>query len=144
MNDLRILCLAVATFIGCASQRPTIPTVAIAQISPVEILRAAPQSGVPVEYRLDVTNPLDHPVTLTSVEIETVGMAGAYKMKRVRHTFSREIPPRTTDTIALRAWVQPLQETMAGRITSPVMVRGIARFESMGRAIQSAFTARLQ
>ena len=102
------------------------------------------QRGIPVEYQLDVTNPLDHSVTLLSVEIETVGLSGGYTMKRVRHEFAQEIPAHTTATIPIRAWVQPLQETETGQVVNPVMLRGIAKFDSMGRMTRSAFTGRVR
>lgn len=131
------------TLIGCASAPSLVPTVTIAQISAAAPLQIATQSGVPVDYRLDVTNPLDHPVTLTGVEIETVGVSGAYMMKRVRHPFAHVIPPHGTASIDLRAWVYPLQQTDSGQVASPVMLRGIARFDSMGTTIRRAFAGRL-
>lgn len=150
VNHARYLFCAVllATLIGCASRpatgRTARPTVTIAQTSAVAPLRVALQGGVPVDYRLDIANPLDHSVTLTSVEIETVGLSGGYTMKRVRHAFAQIIPAHTTATIALRAWVQPLQETDTGQVASPVMLRGTARFEAKGSMIQSAFAGRAQ
>ncbi len=150
LSPARLLSFAAlgAALIGCASRPATrrvlAPTVTIAQTSAVAPLRAAPQTAVPVDYRLDVTNPFDYSVTLTSVEIETVGVSGGYAMNRVRHSFARVIPPHTTATIELRAWVQPLQETDTGQVVNAVMLRGTARFLSFGSTIQSAFTGRLR
>lgn len=145
VNRIRLLVFAalIASLIECASRQTMVPTVTIAQTSAVAPLRVEPKSAVPVDYRLDVTNPLDHSVTLIAVEIETVGLSGGYMMKRVRHTFARSIPPHATATINLRAWVQPLQETDTGQVVSAVMLRGIAKFDSMGSPIQSAFAGRL-
>lgn len=136
--------LFLATFVaGCASQTPA-PTVIIEQTSSVAALRVeTPSGGLPVDYRLEVTNPLDNPVTLTAVEIETVGVSGAYMMKRVRHQFAQVIPAHGTTSIDLRAWVYPLQETDSGQVASPVMLRGIARFDLMGTTIRRAFASRL-
>jgi hypothetical protein len=104
----------------------------------------ATQTAVPVDFRLDITNPLDYAVTLTSVEIETVGASGGYTMKRVRHAFSQEIPANTSANIPLRAWVQPLQMDERGRVSSPVMLRGTARFDARDTTIQTAFTGRVR
>jgi hypothetical protein len=117
--------------------------VTIAQTSRVETIRAAHQTAVPVEFHLEITNSLDHPVTLVGVELETVGESGGYAMQRVRHKFAKVIPARAKEAIDLRAWVRPMQETDTGRIVTAVMIRGTARFESMGSTIQSAFTGRL-
>jgi len=136
--------LLLAAFVaGCVS-RPPGPTVSIEQTSSVAALRVeTPSGGLPVDYRLEVTNPSDDPVTLTSVEIETVGVSGGYMMKRVRHRFGRVIAPHATVTIDMRAWVHPLQESDSGQVVSPVLLRGMARFESMGRTLHRAFTGRV-
>ena len=109
----------------------------------MQTVRTASETAVPVEFRLDIENPLDHPITLLVVEIETVGETGGYFMPRVRHTFSQEIEAHATETLNVRTWVQPLLETDMGRIVTDVMIRGTARFDSNGTTIQSAFTGRL-
>ena len=123
------------------------PTVTIAQTSKVSPVRsgsgAASSTAVPVDFRLEVANPLDHAVTLTSVEIETVGASGGYLMQRVRHRFAQLIPAHGKVSLDVRAWVQPLQETDRGQVVSAVMLRGTARFESNGNTIQTAFAGRL-
>ena len=151
--------LLVSVALGCASasspdavESSSSPTVVITQTSKVVNLQNASrdplgvgtQSTAPVDYQLDVSNPYDHPLTLLSVEIETVGASGGYALKRVRHTFTREIAARSTAEIPLRAWVQPLQLTDSGQIASPVMIRGVAKFESKGSTLRTAFTARFQ
>lgn len=138
-----LLLFFAALLAGCVSSPPA-PTVSIEQTSSVAAIRVeTPGGGLPVDYRLEVTNPFDDPVTLTSVEIETVGVSGGYRMNRVRHRFGRVIAPHATVTIDMRAWVHPLQESDSGQVVSPVLLRGTARFESMGRTIQRAFTGRV-
>lgn len=107
-------------------------------------IRAADQTLVPVTYNLEVTNPLNNQVTLTSVQIETVGLSGSYSMKPVRHSFTEVIPAHGTALLAIRAWVQPLQMNEQGKLSSPVMLRGTAHFTSMGKALHSGFAQRLQ
>jgi len=128
---------------ACASQPADRPAVTIAQVSPLRPVRTAAETTIPVDYRLDVTNPLEHPVTLVGVEMETVGESGGYSMHRVRHRFSQSIPAHGKVSIDLRAWVQPLQITDTGQVVTAVMLRGTARFESEGSIIQSAFSQRL-
>jgi hypothetical protein len=136
--------------IGCASAG-TSPQVTISQVSKVEPVRLAVRTldpsvpnGVPVDYEIHVTNPFDYPVTLTSVEVETVGTAGAYSMKRVRHAYSLNIQPRSAAVLPIRTWVQPLQDTDAGDVNGPVTVRGLASFTSQAGATKSSFAARVQ
>ena len=114
----------------------------IAQISAVDPIEAATNAQVPVDYRISITNPLEHPVTLTSLEFETVGGSGGYAMKRVRHTFTRVIPARGSDSFQVRAWVQPLQISDRGDVTVPVMLRGTALFDANGTPMRTAFASR--
>jgi len=128
---------------ACASAPSVQPRVVVAQTSRVQPLRTLTETAVPVEFRLDIENPLDHQITLLVVEMETVGETGGYFMPRVRHTFSKAIDAHKTESIDVRTWVRPLQETDAGNIVTAVMIRGMARFDSNGTTVQSAFTARL-
>ncbi|HVS32611.1 MAG TPA: hypothetical protein VMS98_14295, partial [Thermoanaerobaculia bacterium] len=122
----------LALMAACATQpaRRSVPEVSLVQVSPLPNARVESASGLPVQYQLKISNPSDQPVKLMSVEVESVGYSGAYEMKRVRHVFDRTIPAKSTATIELRAWVQPLQADTSGRVNSPVMLRGSARFES--------------
>ncbi|MEA2339324.1 MAG: hypothetical protein QOE82_3331 [Thermoanaerobaculia bacterium] len=146
-----MLFLLLAVF-GCASGGPgTSLRVTISQVSRVEPLRIAAlpldpsvAHGVPVDYEIKVTNPFDHAVSLTSLEVETVGSSGAYSMKRVRHAFSLAINPRSDAVVPIRAWVQPLQDTDTGDVNGPVTVRGIATFTTDAGPMTSRFAARVQ
>lgn len=147
-----ILFLLIAS-LGCAAGGParTSPTVTISQISQVAPVRLAElpldmsvAHGVPVDYEIKVTNPFDYPISLTSVEVETVGSSGAYSMKRVRHAFSLVIDPRSAAVLPIRAWVQPLLASDTGDVNGPVTVRGSASFTSEAGAIKTGFAARVQ
>jgi hypothetical protein len=139
--------------IGCASGGPvqTSPAVKISQASKVAPLRLAVlplgetvAHGVPVDYEIEVKNTFDYPVSLTSVELETVGTSGAYSLRRVRHVFSVVIKPQSAAVLPIRAWVQPLQETDSGDVNGPVTVRGVASFASDTGVMKTTFAARVQ
>jgi hypothetical protein len=148
--------LLLAALFGCASGGPaTSPQVTISQASKVAPIRLAelpvdpmqPPSeshGVPVDFEIKVTNPFDYPVSLTSVEVETVGAAGAYSMRRVRHAFSLTINPKSAAVVPIRAWVHPLQATDAGDVNGPVTIGGLASFTSEAGAMKTHFAARVQ
>lgn len=140
------LAAVVLVVTGCATQTGTAaaPEVTLVQQSAVPNARVEAASGVPVQFQLQISNPLDHAVTLVSVEIESVGQSGAYELKRVRHLFDRVISARSTDAIALRAWVQPLQADVRGTVGGPVMLRGSARFESEAGVLRRNFVGRGQ
>ena len=136
--------------IACASQpsgtATGAPDVVLSQTSqmPMHGAVADPRSGIPVTYRLEITNPFDYPVTLVSVEIESVGTSGAYALRRVRHAFSQVIPPRSKESLDFRAWVHRLQVDTRGQSDSPVNLRGTARFESEAGVMRRNFVARGQ
>ena len=145
MRNALALSLSLVTLVGntgCASSPSSRPTVTLTERSEVDIVAAVATTAVPVDYRLDVANPLPANVILKSVEIETVGLSGSYQMKRVRHQFEQIIPAGSTASVNLRAWVIPLQETAGGRIGNAVMVRGSARFDLHGRTLRTQFVAR--
>ncbi|HEY0372636.1 MAG TPA: hypothetical protein VGD79_11580 [Thermoanaerobaculia bacterium] len=120
------------------------PTVSLKQVSAVQDINVSSDSKLPVDYRVTIDNPRDHPVTLTAIEIETVGQSGGYFMSRVRHPFSRTIQAKSSDTIDFRAWVQPLSKDQRGDVTGPVMLRGTARFDSPAGSLRTNFVTRGQ
>jgi hypothetical protein len=101
-------------------------------------------NGYPVDYQIEISNSLDHPVTLTLLEVETVGDSGAYSLRRVKHAFKRDIAARGSDAFQIRAWVRPLHVNEMGESTGPVTLRGIARFDSPKGIMKSAFAMRVQ
>jgi hypothetical protein len=150
MNRLLIAALA-AMLAGCASTASLRPTVKLTQTSVVDpvtgisrnVTSTRDSEAVPVDFQIEVTNPLEHPVTLTSVEMETVGQSGSYALRRVRHAFTEVIPGRGSKTLQLRAWVHPLQASDQDQVQTPAMIRGVAQFDSAGTTLKTAFVERL-
>lgn len=143
---VRSLCVLLAIAIAsCASSAagPKPPDVKIVQVSKVPLIRAD-TAGLPMEYQLHITNTDDEPITLTSVEVESVGNSGAYTLKRVRHVFDVQIPPNASQQIDFRAWIQRLQTDVAGEAGSPVLLRGSATFESASGSVRRNFVGRGQ
>lgn len=136
--------LLVLFTVACASSSDQALAVRLVQVSELPNSRVESASGLPIYYQLQVSNDLSYPVTLVSVEVESVGQSGAYELKRVRHSFDRVIGANSTDSIDLRAWVQPLQADVSGRVSSPVMLRGSAQFESTGGVLRRNFVGRGQ
>jgi hypothetical protein len=145
-NSLRLIAVVVLC-LGCSSvaqQDPTRPSVTLKQLSEVQPLLIHPDSGVPMEYRITITNPLDEPIHLVGIEIESMGVSGAYSMNRVRHRFDRTIAARSFDEVDIRAWVKILQQTDRGLVENPVLLRGVARFASHEGEIKAHFVSRVQ
>ena len=135
--------LLIVSALACASQSGS-PEVSIKQLTRVAPLRISVEGGLPVDYEIEINNPFDHGITLTAIEIETVGDSGAYSMKRVRRAFSQDIAAHSAATVGFRAWVQTLLEGETGVVSSATSVRGVARFNSAAGKTQTPFTARVQ
>jgi hypothetical protein len=138
---------AVVLLAACASsssQRTLVPGVKLAQVGSVPEMLVDSVSGLPVDFRVDIDNPAEEAVTLVSIEVEAVGNSGAYAMNRVHHAFSRLIPAKSSETVSFRAWVQPLSRDQKGDVSSPVMLRGTARFQTASGVIKRNFVSRGQ
>ena len=141
----RIVCVVALVLSGCTSAMPAgKPSVAIRQISNVASIQIPLAAGLPVDYEIEITNPLSIPVTLTSIELETIGASGAYEMKRVRHAFALIIQSQTSAVVPVRAWVHTLQNTDSGAVEGTAKVRGIASFSSEAGVLRTAFATRVQ
>lgn len=140
---MRVAALFSLLVVACASQQAS-PPVTIAQTTAVAAYQVRIPGGVPVDYEVKVTNPFNHPITLKSLEIETVGASGAYAMKRVRHAFDLTIEAHSVSTVPIRAWVERLQQTDSGDGNAPATLRGVARFDSPNGVLRTAFASRVQ
>jgi hypothetical protein len=79
---------------------------------------------VNIQYRLTVTNPTDQPITLSRLELQTLG-PGAYSL----HTSSPmniKVPTRGTTSTTLSAWAYARGGYLAS--TEPVTLRATAYF----------------
>ncbi|HET7433099.1 MAG TPA: hypothetical protein VFN10_00155 [Thermoanaerobaculia bacterium] len=140
----KVIVVLVLIAAACASSTSSGPAVSIEQTSSVAALLAETATRVPVDYQLKIANRFDRPLVLRSVEIETMGVAGAYALPRVRHVFNTTVAPREATTVNLRAWVQPLVMTNEGQVVTSVLLRGVATFDDGGKRVKSAFTTRAQ
>lgn len=146
-----LLAALIATLAGCAPTATLRPAVKLTQTSAVEPVGGISRTvntprgseAVPVDFQIEISNPLKHPVTLTSVELETVGETGSYALRRVRHTFSEVIPGRGSKKLQLRAWVRPLQASDRDQVQTPAVVRAVAQFDAAGTTLKTAFVERL-
>lgn len=142
----RALIVLVLAAAGCAVQTSGVAVleVTLVQVSNVPDIRVNVVGGLPMEYRLNIANPFEYPVTLVMVEVESVGDSGAYGMKRVRHAFNRTIAAKSHDAVDFRAWVYPLQADTRGSINNPVMLRGSAQFQGPAGLMRRNFVSRAQ
>lgn len=133
-------------FLACTSQQGAdspAPEVRIEQVGRLMALGVQPSGGIPMQYRLTITNPLDHEVRLVSVEVQSVGGAGGYTMNRVRHAFDQVIAARGSHHLDFRAWVRVATEGEMRSVDHPVLIQGLARFAGPAGSMTRNFSARV-
>jgi hypothetical protein len=138
--------LALLGLVGCASSaggRDRAPHVTIQQAGDVLAMGVQPRGGIPMEYVVIIENPFEHEVTLRTVQIESVGEAGGYSLNRVRAPFEQIIAAGATRELPIRAWVRVLTESDVRSVDHPVLLRGLAHFDSPTGAMTRQFTARV-
>jgi hypothetical protein len=100
--------LSILLLGGCASQMNNTkvdiaqPQVEIQQLSSVPIVAEQVTGGMPVQYRMSVTNAAQVPITLRRVAMRSMG-SGAYTVQPTSKPYSLVIAPGATETFDL--WV---------------------------------------
>jgi hypothetical protein len=92
---------------------------------------------VPVEYQLVMTNRTGQPLTLRNLNLQTVG-AGAYRLRTGDTPMNQPVAANGTTAMKLSMWGQSNGSYL--RMSDPVTIRGIARFDSPSGPITKIFT----
>ena len=119
----------VVLLAGCASSTPSSgPDVKVhlEQVSgPPDVYYFA--GPVNIQYRLSITNPVNEPLTLTRLDLQTLG-PGAYSLRTENTPMNLKVPPNTTASYVISVWGR----ARGGYLSSgePVTIRGTAYFQS--------------
>lgn len=123
--------LAIVLLAGCASNMsssgPPV-SVRVSQMNASSNVFYFP-GPVPLEYAVTITNPTDVPLTLTSLDLQTIG-PGAYFLRTAPTPMNLSIAPHATATYAISVWGRSRGGYIAS--TEPVSLRGIAYFKGAG------------
>jgi hypothetical protein len=117
---------------ACASQHNNASAVAEPEIV-LEQLSSAPASaehvtgGIPVQFRLSVTNTAGFPITLKRLDMQSVG-AGGYDVSPTSLPFSVVIAPG--ETVSVDFWVPAYATTSVVGVNGAVAVRLTSQFQS--------------
>ena len=117
-----VLLLALA---ACATSGAPEVTVGLEQLTSFSDLRFA--GPINVEYRVTATNPTDAPVTLTRIDIKTVG-PGAYVLRTPTQPVNLTVPAKSSASVTITA-----RGSAAGgnaNSAEPVTVRATAYFDT--------------
>ena len=80
---------------------------------------------VALQYQVRVTNPTNDPVTLTRLDLETIG-SGAYFLRSSGTPMNLTIPPNSTQAYTISVWGRARGGYLAS--SEPVTLRTVAYF----------------
>lgn len=134
-----LVALAVLTFaVSCAATRSDSglgntkvavvkPEIALAQISSIPHAARHVEGGIPVHFALRVSNRFGEPITLKSVNLQSVGV-GAYEVSSTR-PFQTKIQPDAEETVEFWMPANVSTSTIVG-VNGPVTLRATLYFDS--------------
>ncbi|MCU1350338.1 MAG: hypothetical protein JWO56_3368 [Acidobacteria bacterium] len=140
--------VAALTLTACASGRPesglgkatvavTDPEIQITQLSMVPGAARYISGGLPIKYVVKVANHDKQPITLTRIDVQSIG-AGAYTLNPTSRPFKMKVAP--DGLMAAEFWVPAVIDdiTVYGA-NGPVTLRCVAQFDSPVGQFQRVF-----
>ena len=102
-----------------------------------------PEGPIEVQYRLEIANKADVPLTLKRLTLQTVNpQGGAYTLTSPRdHYFNNVIPARSVQSVEFSAHAYGYGRSL--RENEPVTVRGVAYFQSPSGYVNQPFVREL-
>jgi hypothetical protein len=114
----------------------------------IEQLHGPRQAGFPygafeVQYRFEIQNRADVPLTLKRITLSTVNPEGGpYSLTAPRdYHFNKIIPAKSAE--AAEFWARAYGYGRSMRDTEPVTIKGVANFQSPGGYLNKVFVAEI-
>jgi len=141
MKRATLLALAVC-LAACASSQPSKGpnvTVELAQLTSANDVFYM-RGPVSIQYQLAITNPTSQPLTLTRLDLQTLG-PGAYSLRANGTPMNLTVAPNSTSDYTISVWGY----SNGGYLTSsePVTLRGTAYFKGASGAFMKVFNENL-
>jgi hypothetical protein len=101
-----------------------------------------PEGNFEVQYRLEIGNRADVPITLSRVELVVVNPpGGAYSITQRAYYFHKTINPH--ESAAIDFWAKATSVGQSRRTNEPVTLRGTLYFESPNGNLRHVFVKEL-
>ena len=102
-----------------------------------------PVGGFEVQYRLEIANRAEVPLTLKRITIQTVNPSGGAYTLTAPHDyyFNKSIAAKSTD--AIEFWARAYGYGRSMRDSEPVTIRGVAYFQSPSGYVNQVFVREL-
>ncbi len=120
------LTLAILLFACASSNQSSGPNVSL-QLEPVNAPRDVFYFAGPVnlQYRLTINNPTNQPLTLSRLDLETIG-PGAYSLRTSATPMNLKVGPNGTSSYLISVWGRTRGGYLAA--SEPVTIHGTAYF----------------
>ena len=135
----RFVICAVLVLAACASNKTDDvpdPDFALTQLSRLPDVAEHVTGGIPVQYRLYIGNHATMPITLKTLNVQSVGM-GAYDVPSTTRNF--DVPIQPDKSAEVEFFVSAIAQTTILGANGPVTLHGIATFELGGIKFQKSF-----
>lgn len=132
--------LSILLIAGCASQSNNTkvdiaqPQVRIEQLSSVPLAAQHVTGGVPVQYRMSITNAAQIPITLKRVDVQSIG-DGAYVVQPNSKPFALAIAPGATETVEF--WVPATAVVSVAGANGAVALQLRTQYDSSAGSFQN-------
>jgi hypothetical protein len=132
--------LSMLLFGGCASQVTNAkvdiaqPEVTIEQLSSAPLVAEHVTGGMPVQYRMSITNTAQIPLTLKRVEMRSMG-SGAYYVQPTSKPYSLVIAPGATEAFDL--WVPAYATTSVAGANGAVALQLRTQYDTSSGSFQN-------
>ncbi len=114
--------------LGKATVKLVEPEVIITQLSVLPMIARDMTGNIPIHYQVRVANRSGEPITLTRIEVRSIGQ-GAYTLTSQTHPFKQKIAPSGYEIVDFWAPAFIDDPTVYGA-NGPVTIRTVAHFDS--------------
>ena len=132
---------ALLIFAGCATNNTSgnkvpDPEVKLDQTSTVPGAAEYVVGGIPVSFRMQVTNRAAIPITLKRVVVVSVGEAGGYIVRQTQLPFSLTLTPGASDSVTFTVAAESLGLNVTG-VNEPVTIRVTSVYDTSEGTLQN-------
>ena len=131
-------------FLACTSAAPAVtpPEIDFVQLSgPAEQNYA--QGDIEIQYGLRIRNEAATPITLRTIQVQSVGLGGSYRLRPNTYYFERAVQPQQSEDVTFWAKAISQGDAAANDISAPITVRVTAIFDSPAGSFRRVFSKML-
>ena len=134
--SVAVLLLAACSMNNTAGAKVPDPEVRLDQTSTMPGAAEYVTGGIPVSFRLSVTNRASIPITLKRVEVANVGETGGYTIPQTTVPFNLSLAPGASDSVNFTVAAVNSGMNVAGN-NEPVTIRVTCRYDTTEGALQT-------